>query len=136
MSKGSNWSIQCINGHEIEGETPDTPIENRRPCPKCGTTARTFSMSVIGTMDAVLSPAPIRVDLSFPPPSVGELVEQVAALHTDITLRCYEPSGPNGSWTIQAFDTDGETIAMTEQFEWDDAALSILDQLKPPQDDA
>lgn len=135
MSEGSNWSMQCINGHGIEGEAPDTAIEDRRPCPECGTTARAISVSVgeaIETKDAVVRPKTIEVQTQFYPPSVrDDLLDRVAALHLDITLRWYEPSGPGGSWTFHAIDADSETIAMAENPEWQDAALAILDQLEP-----
>ena len=129
MSEGLNWTMRCVNGHELEGETPDTRVEDRRPCPECGTTARAISMSVTAAIGTVASPSPPAP--SPPPSSLGDLADRVAAFYTDITVRCYEPSGPGGSWIIQAFDSDSETIAMAEHLEWEEAALSILEQLNP-----
>src|SRR6266700_1809337 len=48
--------IKCSNGHEIVDETPDTPLEKRRLCPRCGSHDRQFSMRLREEVKALDDP--------------------------------------------------------------------------------
>jgi len=43
---GGNYTACGNCGTLIEGEPSDTPPDKRSPCPKCGSTARSFSRSL------------------------------------------------------------------------------------------
>lgn len=130
MSEGTNWSIQCINGHDIEGETPDTPIEDRRPCPECGTTDRSIS--------ATATPDTIRVTARLPQAHVTVTHTASAVLVdietiTDTVRHLYwtPPSGPDATWTFRIEDGDHNLLEMCEADRPLEAILKMRDAIRP-----
>jgi hypothetical protein len=42
--------VKCGNCGKLLDEEPTTSVENRRPCPECGSTARAFEVAVSGSL--------------------------------------------------------------------------------------
>jgi hypothetical protein len=142
MSEGPNWSVWCDSGHQIEDERPDTPIEDRRPCPECGTTARVFSIVVneeIRTSDtlsvsAVVRPGTIEIQTKAedpPSPALkGLLEETVALLHLAGRIEVYElldeSPGPT-TYRVRVEPDEGEVIEVKGSGE--DALLALAEEI-------
>jgi hypothetical protein len=43
--KFSDRTVQCINGHDLD-ESPDLPVDERKPCPVCEKTERSIHVTV------------------------------------------------------------------------------------------
>ena len=67
----------CANGHKVTDESPGLPIENRRPCPQCGTKDRQLNLHLDEELKTLDDPYNTVVEDS----AQGRKVEEACRLY-------------------------------------------------------
>ena len=90
-------------------------------------------------MSAIVAPETIRAKVAIHLPTitasargsvdVPEGVEVLTAKRW--TLHCYEPTGPEGSYTYMIEDANGKLVAIAEHHDADTALLAVIEDVLP-----
>ena len=119
-------------------ERPNTPVEERKPCPNCGATRRRYAV----TLSAVVEiGAALEAKVVVQPPTI--IVQQgVDALISDERLKrvrevarrlvWYEPTQGATEWMVEVYGDDDALIDSGMGDSVEDVLLGVAERLLPP----
>ena len=135
--------VSCANCKTELSEKPGPDPAGRKPCPNCGSLARTFAVTLVESLagtdleihSAVHRHTVDNVDLAqqvrpgYPP---IEQLKHLAHVNERVFQLVYtEPTEPGAPCTFHAFDESGKAIGFGQGSDWEDAYLDIGHQLDP-----
>jgi ribosomal protein S27E len=107
--------VQCAACKALLAEPPDIATGKRRPCPDCGSTARTFSASATVTLG-------LNVTTS------GVVTKRLEDAGFSVAwLRLSE----GGAWMVRVFDRDGAWLDGAIADDPEEAILAVSERLLP-----
>jgi DNA-directed RNA polymerase subunit RPC12/RpoP len=127
--------VKCGECSTVLAEPSDTPLENRVPCPKCGSKVRSFAVgleaSIVATSDItgrVTRSAAINAttEITATPAEVTETLEDAGF---DVQWLRLSEGGP---WMVRVFDRAGKFIDGSIADNPEDAILAVSEKLVPP----
>src|SRR5436309_6308790 len=96
-------TVECGQCGTIIDEPTDTPAEDRQPCPKCGSTRRTFNLALASAITATSSISAIVIRAPEPATEPTERLEEYGFR---VTWRRY----PDGLYFIEVHDAAGNLL--------------------------
>lgn len=121
-------TVECANCGRVLDEPRDTPAEDRKPCPDCGSTGRSFVVSLTAEIraGAAVSVELVKIPAPEPPPKRAVELEEIG-----FKLTWYRY--PDGLLFVQVHNDKGELIDAGGGDNPDDCLLGIAEQLLPPE---
>jgi len=130
----SETVVRCGKCDTLLAEPPDTPSDDRIPCPKCGSTARSFVVgleaTVVAQPDVVVQAPPATATASAAEVSVRITGATAKTADAEFRLEWLRLS-EGGAWMVRVYDEKGTFVAGSIQDDPQDAILAVAEQLAP-----
>jgi hypothetical protein len=126
---GSSTTVACGNcGRKLE-ERSDLPAEQREPCPVCGSTARSFSVTVSAAVGVASALSAVAHVGSVPAADQTPEAAAIRGRH-QATLDWYKLE--DGHWMLHVLNERGEVVDGGIGDNTEEALLEVYERLIPP----
>jgi DNA-directed RNA polymerase subunit RPC12/RpoP len=126
--------VRCANcGRELDGSEENVPLEQRKPCPVCGSTARAFDKVIaieVQVASAVAVAAAPRVHVERTPADERDEAKTLRGRY-DVSLSWDRLEGD--LWLLHVYNVDGDLVEGGIGDNPEDALLEVYERLIPPQ---
>jgi ribosomal protein S27E len=120
----SSERVTCAQCGTVIDDSPGTAIEDRRPCPNCGSTTRVVSMTGTIVAKAVVT---AEMEVIPAPPPAAPPTEQMEEAGFKVTWYSY----PDGKYLVQVHDDAGNLIDGGGGDDPEDMILEVAERLLP-----
>lgn len=122
--------VSCGECGQSLDEPSDTPVDQRQPCPNCGSKARsvaillTANVSMVGGASATLTVVH-AVDALVAQPAVREVIKT-----RELTVRVHEPHRDAPGYVVELLDENGQLLGAATADDATDACLAVAMEME------
>jgi hypothetical protein len=125
----SEATVACGNcGRQLDERT-DLPVEERQPCPVCGSTARSFSVTVTAAVGVASVMGAVAHVGNVPAADQTPEAEAIRGRYR-ATLDWYKLE--DGHWMLHVLNERGEVVEGGIGDDTEEALLEVYERLIPP----
>jgi hypothetical protein len=127
----SSAKVACGNCSRLLEERSDISLDERQPCPVCGSTSRAFSLEASAGVYAVSGFEATLVPSEAVSADEAPIATEIRGIF-EATLRWHKLTGD--AWMVQVVNSNGEIVEGGLGDNAEEALLEIYERVIPPTD--